>query len=166
MGQTCEILPLAVMQVIYPRMAEQYGRTGKLEDVFRMTVKPMLLSALGMVPLIFVGWWLMRPVVSLLLPKYVAGVPAMQWWLLPPLLTSFFPINCLFVVVRRQDLYFVAMVLGAAAYEAVVFWLIRDHVRLVAFPQAMLVGRTVFITACCVLIFHLRRRESARSATC
>ena len=165
-GQTCEILPLAVMQVIYPRIAEQFGRTGKLEDVFRMAVKPMLLSALGMVPFVFVGWWLMRPVVSLLLPKYAAGVPAMQWWLLPPLLTSLLPVNCLFVVARRQDLYFAAMVLGAAAYEATLFWLIRDHVRLTAFPQAMLVGRTVFIAACFALISYLRRRESARTAIC
>ncbi len=165
-GQTCEILPLAIMQVMYPRMTEQYGRSGKLEDVFRMAVKPMLLSALCMVPLVIVGWWLMHPVVSLLLPKYVAGVPAMRWWLLPPLLTSFPPINYVFVVARRQDLYFVAMVLGTAAYAATVFWLIRDRVHLVAFPQAMLVGRIGLHHRLLRLIFHLRRRESTRTEAC
>ena len=111
-GQAFEILPIAISQVIYPRMAEQYGRTHKLADLIPMTVKPILLSVLAMIPMVAVGWWLMPWVVAFLLPKYVAGVPAMRWILLPALLTCFGPVNSVFVVVRRQDLYAVAMLLG------------------------------------------------------
>ena len=55
---TFDLLPLAVSQVLYPRMAEQYGRTERLDGLLRMTVKPMLLTAAGMVPIIAAGWWL------------------------------------------------------------------------------------------------------------
>ena len=105
------------MQVIYPRMAEQYGRTGKLKDLFRMTVKPMLAECA------WHGSARRRRLVadapgrdSLLLPKYVAGVPAMRWWLLPPLLLRFTPVNHVFVVAQAARPLRVAMLLGMGAY--------------------------------------------------
>ena len=69
-GTTLEMLPLAVSQVIYPRMAEQYGRTHEIGGVLRMAVKPMLVTFAGMVPLVVAGWWLARPLTQFLLPKY------------------------------------------------------------------------------------------------
>ena len=162
-GQAFEILPIAISQVIYPRMAEQYGRTEKLADLIPMTVKPILLSVLAMLPMVAVGWWLMPRVVAILLPKYVEGVPAMQWSLLPALLTCFGPVNSVFIVVRRQDLYAVAMLLGMGAYVASMLWLVRGGAVLAAFPQAMFLGRIVFIAACYAFIFYLSRREAARA---
>ena len=74
-----ELLPLAVSQVIYPRMAEQYGRTEQLDGLLHMTLKPVLLTVAGMVPLVACCWLLVGPVVRvliamhLLLPKYVGS---------------------------------------------------------------------------------------------
>ena len=63
--QSFEFLPLAIMQVIYPRMAEQFGRTGSLKDLIPMTVKPdaARLAAM-MIPLAVAGWWLLPPIVT------------------------------------------------------------------------------------------------------
>ena len=131
-----------------------------------MTVKPMLVTVLGMVPLVVVGWLLMPRAVAILLPKYVGGVPAIRWWLLPSLLTCFTPINSVLIVVRRQGIYAAAMLAGMGAYLVSMWWLVHGGAGLVAFPQAMLVGRTVFVAACWGLILHLRRLESARTEAC
>ena len=62
-GGALELLPTAVSQVLYPRMAEQYGRTGRLGDMIRMSIKPTLLSVLGMIPMVVVGWFAVGPVI-------------------------------------------------------------------------------------------------------
>jgi O-antigen/teichoic acid export membrane protein len=163
-GTTLEMLPLAVSQVIYPRMAEQYGRTHRASTILRMAVKPMLATFAGMVPLVVVGWWLARPMTQLLLPKYVGAVPAMQWAMLPPLVVSFFPIINVFNVVRRQDLYAIGILAGMLAYFVSLAWLFRYGAEVSRFPQAMLIGRGTQLVACYLLLVPLilsRRRAEA-----
>ncbi len=131
-----------------------------------MAVKPMLLTFVGMVPLVVLGWWLARPSTLLLLPKYVDAVPAMQWALLPPLLSSLFPIHNVYNVVRRQDLDAIATLLGMGSYFLGLAWRFQGGATLIAFPQAMLIGRGVHLTACyCMLVplsLSARKRAAGR----
>ncbi|MGD0516148.1 MAG: lipopolysaccharide biosynthesis protein [Thermoguttaceae bacterium] len=162
-GGAMELLPAAVGQVIYPRMAEQYGRTGRLGDLVRMAIKPTLFSVIGVVPLIVVGWWIMEPVVRFILPAYVEAVPAMRWSILLAFVASFAPANSVFPVLRRMGLYAVAIVLGMAAYGGSVMWLMRNGASLVAFPQAMLIGRATMTLFCFLFIAWLVRRDRGHS---
>jgi O-antigen/teichoic acid export membrane protein len=164
--QAFEFLPLAISQVIYPRMAEQYGRTGSLKDLIPMTVKPTLAVVAVMIPLAAAGWWLLPLVVTGLAHNYVAGVRAMQWALLPPLLLAFAPVNQIFMVAKRQGLYGACVLLGMGTYCAAMWWLVHHGHGLAAFPQAMLVGRVVFILVCYTLIYYLAHRDRVRTATC
>ncbi len=156
-----ELLPQAVSQVVYPRMSEKYGRTGKLQGLLGMTAKPMALTALGMIPVIAVSWWLVEPAMRLVLPKYIEAVPAMRWGLLAPFISSFAPVTLVFNVVRRQDLYVVAILLGVAMYWGCLLWLLRGGVTLMAFPQAMLMGQAVYMLSSYALVLYLVRRERA-----
>ena len=162
-----ELLPIAVSQVVYPRMAEQFGRTGRYDGLLGMAVKPMLLTAVAMAPAIAAGWWLVEPVTRILVPKYVDAVPAMRWSLLVPFVSSFGPINNIFNVVRQQGLYLAAILAGMGAYLVTLLWLIRGQAELIAFPQAMLAGRVVFMATCYALIAHLvrKQRNAARLST-
>jgi O-antigen/teichoic acid export membrane protein len=160
--ETLDLLPGALSQVIYPRMAERFGRTGRLDDLIRMSVKPMLIAAAGMAAMAAVGWWLVEPVTRIVLPKYVAAVPAVQWGLLIPVLASFMPAMNVYNVVRRQDLYVVAIILGMAAYFGSLLWLVRGGAPLTAFPQAMLIGRAVFFGAGYLLLWPLVRKDRRR----
>ncbi len=152
------LLPHALSQVIYPRMAELFGRGGCVKDLCRITFKPMLLSAVCMVPLVAIAWWLMEPLARLIVPKYVEAVPAMQWSLLQPVLMCFTPINNVFNVIRKQKLYLAAILCGMAVYGVSLMWLIRDGASLVAFPQAMLIGYTAFIADCYLFLYFLTRK--------
>ncbi|MGO9114897.1 MAG: hypothetical protein ACLP9L_37270 [Thermoguttaceae bacterium] len=163
-GTTLELLPLAVSQVIYPRMAEHYGRTHKVNAILWMAVKPMLATFAGLAPLVLLGWWLARPLTWALLPDFLGAVPAMQWALLPPLLTSFFPIINVFNVVRRQDLYVIGILAGMLGYFVTLRYLFEDGATVSRFPQAMLIGRGVQLIACYILLIPLvlQREKTAR----
>jgi O-antigen/teichoic acid export membrane protein len=154
-----DILPQAVSQVIYPRMAEKYGRTGRIRGLLGVTVKPIAATALGMVLFIGLAWWFVEPAMRLVLPAFVDAIPAMRWGILIPFLTSFAPANAIFNVARRQDLYVIAIIGGMLSYGGSLLWLVRNGATLVAFPQAMLIGQIVFIVLSYVLIFYLVRKE-------
>ena len=64
-----------------------------------------------------------------------------------------------FNVVRRQDLYVVAILLGMGATFGSLLWLIRDGASLAAFPQAMLIGKIVFILVCYLFLAYLVRKD-------
>jgi O-antigen/teichoic acid export membrane protein len=143
-GGTMDLLPMAVGQVFYPRMSEQYGRTHNLRDIMVMTIRPTIMAVVGILPLVALAWWLVRPLTELWIPKYVDAVPAAQWSLLGSVALSFCSIFNVYNVVRRQDLYSIVQVLAIGSYFASLMWLIRNGPDLVAFPQAMLVGRVVY----------------------
>jgi O-antigen/teichoic acid export membrane protein len=146
-GATLQLLPDALSQVLYPQMAEQFGRTGDVRVVVRSAFRPMIFSLLIMIPLVAVAWVLMPSAVRLLLPNYVAAIPAAQWSLLVPLVMCLAPINLVYNVVRRQGLYAVAILLGMVAYYGALRWLLRKGPDLATFPQAMLAGRIIFLAA-------------------
>jgi hypothetical protein len=145
-------LPTAVAQVLYPRMAEQYGRTARLGDLIRMAIKPTIFSVIGMIPMVVVGWIAAGPAIRFIVPAYAAAVPAVRWSLLVPVALSFCPVINVYNVLRRQDLYIVAILLGMGVYVGSLMWLVRGGAVLTAFPQAMLVGRVVFAAASYALL--------------
>ena len=65
----------------------------------------------------------------------------MQWALLPPLLSSLFPIHNVFNVVRRQDLDVIGTLIGMLGYFIALTFLFKDGAAVSNFPQAMLIGR-------------------------
>jgi len=158
-GAALGLLPSAISQVIYPRMAEQYGRNESLDDVLRMAWRPMIMTAGCLIPLIAAAWWLVGPVMQWVVPSYADAAPAVQWALLLPLVASFGAVLNVFNVVRRQDLYVVGILLGMAAYGGSLMWLVRDGVALASFPQAMLIGSVVFTMVSYLFIWYLRSRR-------
>ena len=158
-GSAIEFIPSAVSQVVYPRMAEQLGRSSSIDKLLHIAWKPMMVTAASLIPVIAVAWWLVGPTVSFVIPAYTKAVPAMQWGLLLSFVSSFQPLNLIFNVVRRQDMYVTAILLGMAASGGSLMWLIHNGVSLVAFPQAMLIGRMVFMLFCYIFIAALRHGE-------
>jgi O-antigen/teichoic acid export membrane protein len=156
-GSSMELLPQAFSQVLYPRMSEQYGRTHDLAAIMSMTVRPTIMLVAGIVPVVALAWFLAAPLATLLLPKYVEAVPAMQWSVLGSVVLSFCPVFNVYNVVRRQDLYGIVQVLSIGGYFASLMWLIRGGAELSAFPQAMLVGRVVYTIAGYLFLIPLYR---------
>ena len=79
-----EVVPAALAQVLYPRMAQEYGAGRDTRHLVRISVKPMLATSAGLAVVAAVGWFAVEPAVQFLIPEYVGAVPAMQWALLLP----------------------------------------------------------------------------------
>lgn len=161
-GPAMQMLPDALSQISYPRMAEQYGRNRRVNDLCQLVQRPILWMTLGMVPLVIMAWIALPALIKLFLPKYVGGIAAAQWSLVGAGLMSLAPICNTFNVVKRQDLYIVTIVLGMAAYFVSLMWLTRTEVVLVAFPQARVIGKIVFLGLCYLALIYLKRREALR----
>ncbi len=154
-----DVVPQSVGQVLYPRMAEEYGRSGSLLPVLRILRKPVMFTVVGLVPLVVAGWFLIGPVLELVIPDYVDAAPAARWALLLVFASAVMPITSVFNTIRRQDLFAAALAVGVAAYAGTLVWLIHDHVDLVSFSQALLVGRVVFVVVCYLFAWRLRNKS-------
>lgn len=154
-----EILPGAVAQVFYPRMTEQFGRGESLRTLLRGVARPIAVTVTAVVPAIFILWWMVGPVTRFLIPQYVDAVPAIQWALPLCFVRCFEPALAVFTVVRRQNLRLVGIVTGIAAYAGSLLLLVRDGFQLTAFPQAMIIGRALYVLVCYGLIYYLLRTE-------
>ncbi len=167
-----EAIPQALGQVLYPRMAEHFGRHERPRDLIAMAMKPTLATVFGMAAIALAAWWLVEPVTRLVAPKYIAAVPAIRWSLLSPIVTSFNPVNSVFIVTRRLLSYGLAIALGMGVYAAAVYFLWPGHVAekmlpqaLTAFPKAMLLGRATFTAICWWLLFFASPQEDPPAET-
>jgi O-antigen/teichoic acid export membrane protein len=153
-----EVVPGALAQVLYPRMAQEYGEGQGIRRLVRIAIWPMLATCAGMAVVAVFGWFLAEPVVTFVVPQYVDAVPAIQWALLLPVVSCFLPLEAVFNVIRRQDMYLIALAFGISTYVVALLWL-QPEGDLTAFPKAMLVGRVVFLVMTYLLIRRLQRRE-------
>jgi O-antigen/teichoic acid export membrane protein len=157
-----EVVPAALAQVLYPRMAHEYGAGRDTRHLVRMSIKPMVATSAVLALVAAVGWFTVEPVVQFLIPQYVGAVPAMQWALLLPVVASFQPVVSVFNVVGRQDMYLAAVACGIATY-VVALLLLRPDANLTAFPQAMLLGRAVFTIVGYLLVLRLHPGDAVRA---
>jgi O-antigen/teichoic acid export membrane protein len=138
----------AVSSVVYPHMTSEFGRTGNVRQSLRIATVPVLVLLPLNVVLIGLGWWLAPVLVPLLLPQYTAAIPALQWNLLIWLPLSFRSYNNVFMATGRMVPYFLCLVGGMLAYLAALHLILEARRDLVAYAQAMVVGRTVFMLLC------------------
>lgn len=155
-----DVVPSAFSQVLYPRMAEEYGRTGDTRRLLRMVYKPTLFLVVGFVAVVAIAWWLVGPVMRFVVPAYAEAISAVQWALPLALVSALSPVTNVFNVVRRQDLYVGAILVGIGFYAGALMWLIRDGVSLQCFPQAMLLGRGMYLVVSYLLIWYLSGKSS------
>jgi O-antigen/teichoic acid export membrane protein len=139
------ILAQSVGGVVYPQMTQEFARTGDLRQALRVAALPALVLLPLMVVLVAVGWWLVPVLVPILLPKYAAAAPALQWNLLALIPFSLNSFNNIFAASGRMGPYAIAMVGGVVAYLIALHLLLGVRQDLVAFAQAMVIGRTFFL---------------------
>ena len=144
-GPAVLLLSGAFGQVVYPRMSEELGRSGRMRDLVRLALEPTLVSVAATSVAVTAAWFLLPPFVEIVLPKYTSGIGAAQWAVLAAGVMAFAPVNNVFNVVKKQGRYGAAILLGIGVYIAILHYLMRGGVDLVDFPRALLVGRLAFL---------------------
>lgn len=107
----------SISQVLQPRIAMLYGSSSRnMAVTFRYCVKCTFLGTFVMLPLVGVTYWLVDPMVRLLLPKYVECIPIVRYicWL------SLIPVidlpKQLLVVAERTRAFGASVITGFALF--------------------------------------------------
>ena len=137
-----DLFPTAIGQVYFPRMVEHYGRHHDVRALFRMSHKPSLACFAVMLPIVVAGWFLAYPLARLIAPAYIGAIEAARWGLLGSIVYSFTMVHMIFNIVRRQELYCIVIGLSIAAYFVALKYLLHDGTTLVAVVQAIFLGGT------------------------
>ncbi len=136
------VIVFSVSQVVYPKMAFEYGAGKNIKDLLQVSFKPMLFIFILLIPSIFIAWNLLPYAVNWLLPKYAKGVEAAQWTMVLLFISIWAVNNNIFNVLEKQRDLFISIIAGMLVY--IITLLFMHHTAgfsLKHFPQAMLVGK-------------------------
>ncbi|MFZ1986087.1 MAG: hypothetical protein WAU91_16840 [Desulfatitalea sp.] len=101
----------SISQVFHPRIAALYGSSGKSMSVgFHYCIRSSVAGLLAMMPLVVLAYWLMDPLVTFFLPKYVQSIPiarCLLWLSLVPVIDQ--P-KQLLIVAKRTHLFGISVV--------------------------------------------------------
>jgi len=136
------VIVYSVSQVVYPKMAFEYGAGKDVKDLLRLSYKPILAIFILLIPSVFIAWIFLPYAVNWLLPKYGNGVEAAQWTMLLLLISIWAVNNNIFNVLKKQGDLLISILLGMVAYTITLFFLQSiNGFSLKNFPQAMIVGK-------------------------
>ena len=103
------IIPRAVSRVMLPHMSSLNAESSDFMELFRLFKKAQLCSFGITTVAVIGGFYLMEPIVSMILPQYAGGVSAARIMLLAALPYSFIDVaNNIPIVINRKRLFFVS----------------------------------------------------------
>ena len=137
---------VALGQVIYPKMSHIYGKTGDARTVLRIAIRPTLMMACGVLPLLAIGWLILPTMVQWLLPRYTPGIPAARWTLATIWFLCLTPTLNIYNVLKKQVYYGLVIAAGLGMFLVAVPILrsLNDN-PIVPYAQAMTVGVATFV---------------------
>lgn len=113
------MIPSSISALLYPKAAAIYGATGKKEELVDFWGKSLLLMLVVIAPIVVAAYFLLPPIVSWIMPKYVEGVKAAQITLLTCMTFIYFGPSSIFGTLKKNVLYIIIQVI-----LLVLFWII------------------------------------------
>lgn len=159
MGGAVNSLPMAVWQVLTPRVVTGLARDGSVRNANARAM--WVTSGLTgfMVLLACAGSLLLESFVPLFIPKYVEGIPVMKLCLwFPVVQAAFLPINTLFAT-GRSWLYGRSVIAGIIVFAVATYCLIPIIGGLLAVTAGSLLGRATRTIAAYVDLALLTHSE-------
>lgn len=158
-------LSSSLLQVTYPKMTIEYGRSHNAWNALRLTFRPLKWVAAAAIPMFLAGWFAMPYVVKWVMPKYVEGTAAAQWALVTVVGLCFMAPFSIFNVLKRQGVYLAVILAGAAVFLGAIPWrLWAQSDPLVAYAQAMAMGTIVFVIVGNLASIYVAKKHDAASA--
>ncbi len=154
-GPTVLLFIQSLTQVVYPSMSQAYGESDAFAPLIRLAIGPTLITFFMTAFIIVLAWFAIPPAVRWFLPKYAGGIRAAQWSVVATIALTFQPLNNFFIVTKRLVRYGGAILVGMGSYVVALHFLLKSGVALEKFPQALLIGRIIFILMCAALIVHM-----------
>ena len=150
----------SINQIYMPRIAAQFGRTGKLRDVIKLSLRPTLASCLLMSLFAGITWFVIPPVVRLAVPRYARAIPALQWSVLLMPITALRLPQYILIASRDTSGYAISVVSGFVAGLLLLLLALRSTCcGLSLVIMSFAAGKLVMIMSSYAAIAYAVRRE-------
>lgn len=165
MAGAINALPMAIWQVLLPRVVTSYSRDGSVSNA-NSRIMWVTAGLTGfMILLACAGSFCLDLFVPHFIPKYVAGIPVMKVCLWSPVVqATFLPLSTLFAT-GRPWLYGRSVIAGLVVFPVATYLLVPVTGGLLAVAIGSLLGRAARTIAAYVDLAALTRREKMTSAT-
>lgn len=164
--QGMAVVPTSVMQVMYPRISELYGKTGSASAIVPMLFKPLWILFIVQLPFVLLGWRFLPELIHLFMPKYIEGISAAQWAIVAGFILSFSCPALAFNVLRRQLVYAIIMILSGGVLLLVSFQLINAGLGLKGVAIALTAAFAFFVTSCGLASILICKSDVRRNTKC
>ena len=160
MGNALNSLPMAIWQVLTPRVVTNLARDGSVRKANARIIWVTAGLTGFMILLAYIGSLMLDIFVPFFIPKYIAGIPVMKvclWF--PVVQAAFLPINTLFAT-GRPWLYGRSVIAGIIIFPLATYLLLPVLGGLLAVAVGSLLGRAARTVAAYVDLAVLTRREA------
>lgn len=155
--QGMAVLPISVMQVIYPRAVEQYGRTGSTRAIMPFLFKPLPFLAILQIPLVIGAWWLIPDLIARYMPKFTDGIMAARWSVVAGFILTLSTPALAFNILRKQIPYGFIMIAAGLVLFVAAHFLIAAGYGLSSVAIATAIAFFVFVVGCAFAAFLICR---------
>lgn len=154
-------LLFAVNQVYLPRIAQEFGRSGKIGVCLRMGTWPIVLN-LGISAAVIVGvFFVLSPLIAYVFPKYVEAVPLIRILSLQTVIISLSLWMYMLTILEGYVPQFVAALVGLGVFVGVTAVLQAQGLREEAVAWGTLAGQIAFAAIGLLWIAGKSRMENS-----
>jgi O-antigen/teichoic acid export membrane protein len=158
-GAALGVLPTSIFQILYPRMCRKFGETGRVSSLFNMTFKTLLFLFLGLIPVFGLGWYLVKPFIELVLPKYVEGIPAARWMVITMYFWCLGPAQDVLTTIGKYYPFVIALIVTPIIYYFSCNYLIKEHWGLSAIAASFSLSMLTFNLIITVFVIQIMRKD-------
>jgi O-antigen/teichoic acid export membrane protein len=155
------IVEHSVSQVIYPKMAFEYGSGKGINELVKISFKPIFYVFISLIPFILIAWYILPFAIKILLPNYMNGIEAARWTMLLILVAIWGVNNNIFNVVKKQKDFLISIMAGMVVFMIALLGLYHlEGFSLVIFPQSMLIGKGTQLLISYLYIINYKRNPN------
>jgi O-antigen/teichoic acid export membrane protein len=104
-----QTLPTAISMLIYPRAAHLYGETNSLRSLRKFIYLALIINIGAILPFAVLGYFYVDNVITMFLPKYVAGIGAAKIACLSSIALGYMGCNIIFLVTKKNTVYLIGL---------------------------------------------------------
>ena len=152
--QGMAVIPMSVNQIIYPRMAELYGRTGSVRSLSALAFKPIPLLTIIQLPFVVLGWVYLPDVLNSLLPQYGKAVDACRLAMVSGFILTLNSPGNIFNILRKQMQYSIILVISCVIMAIASIYNVKHNFGLVGIVYATIISNTFFVITIALVAWH------------
>jgi O-antigen/teichoic acid export membrane protein len=140
---TLSVVPNSLNQILYPKLAREYGEGSTVSKMLITSVKSGALVFFVLLPLAIIAWFVLPYMIGIFLPKFAAGVDAAKFILLMPLVMSLAVVDNIYIVIKKQSYYGFCLLTGMLAFVIILFIFNQGVLQLKHFALAFGLGKLI-----------------------